>query len=102
MWPWRGRKGAVTCIACGRSLPRADAREYDKFGDRWDRDGKSFEYLCKPCFRGLCHLSRDGLEETLSVAGAGTVSDEEFLADYAALVAGEPEEAERESSGRHD
>nr|WP_241881412.1 hypothetical protein [Halorubrum sp. Ib24] len=41
----------VTCIACGATLDREDAREYYKHGDRWSREGKEFEYLCKPCDR---------------------------------------------------
>jgi len=53
---------SVTCIACGDRVPRPDAREYDKHGDRWDRAGKSFEYVCKPCFRELNKGRRDGLE----------------------------------------
>ena len=63
----------VVCIACGATLRRDDAREYDKYGDRWDRDGKTFEYLCKPCFRECGRHARDGVEEALVAAGAGTV-----------------------------
>lgn len=33
----------VTRIARGNTLARDAAREYDKHGDRWERDGKSFE-----------------------------------------------------------
>ena len=49
MWgPRRTReKRTVTCIACGDSISRSDAREYDKLGDRWEREGKDFEFLCK-------------------------------------------------------
>ena len=55
----------VVCIACGDSVERADAREYDKEGDRWDRLGKEFEYLCNGCHSRLCHQPRDGLESLL-------------------------------------
>jgi hypothetical protein len=94
MWPRRGNDRTVTCIACGDTLSRSDAREYDKLGDRWDRDGKRFEYLCKPCFRDLCHLSRDGLENALVESEAGTHSTSEFLTRY--LDAVDAREAERE------
>jgi hypothetical protein len=55
MWrsPGPGRGREVTCIACGESVPRSEAREYDKYGDRWDRRDKAFEYLCRPCDREL-------------------------------------------------
>ena len=82
MWPRREKERTVTCIACGDTLARGDAREYDKHGDRWDRDGKRFEHLCKPCFRETCHLGRDGLEDALVEAGAGEHATEEFLARY--------------------
>ena len=87
MWPARDdRRRTVTCIACGEDLQRDQAREYDKQGDRWDREDKSFEYLCKPCFRELCHLSRGDLEETLVAADAGHLPTEEFLHRYADAV----------------
>ncbi|MFB6141858.1 MAG: hypothetical protein ABEJ30_00775 [Halorientalis sp.] len=66
-----GGDAMVTCIACGDELPRADAREYDKHGDRWDRADKDFEYLCKGCHRDLCHQPRDDLEALLVESGAG-------------------------------
>lgn len=62
---WDRRNRTVVCIACGDTLSRADAREYDKHGDRWDRRDKEFEYLCKPCYRELCHQPRNGLETLL-------------------------------------
>lgn len=66
---WRSRNNrdgtTVVCIACGTSLPRSEAREYDKEGNRWDRHGKSFEHLCKACYRDLCHQPRDELEALL-------------------------------------
>jgi len=72
----------VACIACGTDLPRSDAREYDKEGERWDRRGKSFEYLCKPCYQGLSKADREGLESRLVAAGAGQRSQREFLVRY--------------------
>ena len=73
-------------MACGLSLSRSDAREYDKFGDRYDRRDKEFEYLCKPCYRDLCHQPRRGLEDLLVDSGAGECSRDGFLAAFAALV----------------
>jgi len=87
MW---GETETVSCIACGDDVSRQDAREYDKHGDRWDRDGKEFEYLCKPCFRSLSKHARDGLEAALEDAGAGEVDDEEFLARFLTDTRGEP------------
>jgi hypothetical protein len=72
----------VCCIACGDTVTRSNAREYDKYGDRWNRDDKSFEYLCKPCYRECCHFSRTGLEDRFEAAGAGTVSRDAFLRRY--------------------
>lgn len=87
MWGSRkNRAQSVTCIACGTTLDRDDAREYDKYGDRWDRDGKEFEYLCKSCDRELCHQPRDELESLLVEVDAGEQPQEEFLSWYSALV----------------
>jgi hypothetical protein len=86
---WRagsGRGDEVTCIACGDAVSREDAREYDKYGDRWDRRDKTFEYLCKPCHRECCHQPRAGLEALLADAGAGERDRETFLAHFAELV----------------
>lgn len=69
----------VTCIACGEHLRREDAREYDKYGDRWSREGKVFEYLCKPCFRDLTKHSRDGLEDVLGEVSGRGLSQEAFV-----------------------
>jgi hypothetical protein len=94
MWGRRSPNRTVSCIACSESLPRSEAREYDKYGDRWDRDGKQFEYLCKPCFRELCHWRRDQLESVLVEIDAGTLPTEEFLARYLDAVErrhGQPE-----------
>ncbi|PSQ12312.1 hypothetical protein BRC98_03380 [Halobacteriales archaeon QS_7_68_65] len=78
----------VTCIACGVSVRRSEAREYDKHGDRWERSGKEFEHLCKDCYRELCHQPRDELEALLveihAVEGAG--SQTAFLRRYGELI----------------
>lgn len=79
----------VTCIACGETVARSDAREYDKHGDRWDREGKEFEYLCKPCYQEYCHQPRDGLEATLCAAGAGECGLSAFLRRYREQVTDE-------------
>jgi hypothetical protein len=88
MWGSRKNRGneTVTCISCGNRVTRQQAREYDKFGNRWERTGKEFEYLCKPCYRGECHQPRDELESILIEMNAGSVSQEEFLRAYARLV----------------
>lgn len=72
----------VRCIACDEQLRRSNAREYDRFGDRWDRDGKAFEYLCKPCHATECHFPRDGLEETLIAVGCHHDSTRSFVRRY--------------------
>jgi len=77
----------VTCIACGETLDREDAREYDKHGDRWSRKGKKFEYRCKPCDRECCHQNRDGLEEALVTAEAGRTDRKTFLRRFCELTA---------------
>jgi hypothetical protein len=87
MWSSRrDRDEMETCIACGDSIRRSDAREYDKYGDRWDRGGKEFEYLCKPCYRELCHQPRDELEGLLVEVDAGERDQEEFLQWYSATI----------------
>jgi len=83
----RSANQQVTCIACGETLDREDAREYDKHGDRWNREGKEFEYLCKPCHRECCQQHRDGLEQTLVAADAGRADRETFLERFCELVA---------------
>jgi hypothetical protein len=77
----------VTCIGCGATVPRSEAREYDKHGDRWSRDGRQFEYLCKPCHSDCCHQPRDGLEATLVDIGAGEVDRDTFFGRYFDVVA---------------
>jgi hypothetical protein len=111
MWRSRSNRGrrSVVCIACGTSVSRSDAREYDKEGDRWDRYGKEFEHLCKGCYRELCHQPREGLESLLvdieadgdreSAGGDGShsLSREEFCRRYFGAVReryGPPEEPE--------
>ncbi|WP_257301090.1 hypothetical protein [Haloarchaeobius sp. FL176] len=81
----------VTCIACGDEVARDDAREYDKHGDRWSRDGKQFEYLCKPCYRECCHQNRDGLEEKLVAADAGRTDQRTFLRRFCERAADDAE-----------
>ena len=83
---WSIGDDEVTCIACGAEVSRSAAREYDRYGDRWNRDDRQFEYLCKPCHREYCHQPRDGLEETLVRAGAGTTDRASFLRRYDALA----------------
>ena len=98
---WRSRtnrdRKAVVCIACGTDVLRSEAREYDKHGDRWDRYGKEFEHLCKPCYRELCHQPRDELESLLVGVERDGQSQEEFLREYVGAVEeryGSPEEPE--------
>lgn len=79
---WVDPDEQVTCIACGETVPREAAREYDKHGDRWDRDGKAFEYLCTDCDDDCCHQARDGLEATLVAADAGRTDRATFLSQY--------------------
>ena len=86
MWRNRDRVTQVTCIACGETVSRSEAREYDKEGDRYDRSDKEFEYLCKPCHREINHQPRGDLEQLLAESGAGDVSREEFLARYTELA----------------
>lgn len=81
MWGRRNRT-EVTCIACGESLDRRDAREYDKHGDRWERREKEFEHLCKPCHRELCHQPRGWLESHLVGIEDGSVSSRRFVERY--------------------
>lgn len=85
MFGSRTDRETVTCIACGEQVSRADAREYDKHGDRWERRGKEFEHLCKDCYGDLDRASRDGLEETLAAAGAGECDRATFLERYREL-----------------
>lgn len=77
-----GDDGSVVCIACGESVPRSAAREYDKTGDRWERHDKAFEYLCKDCFRDLSHQPRGGLESLLVEIEDDHLSETEFLRRY--------------------
>jgi hypothetical protein len=90
---WRSGSGSsperktVVCIACGTSLLRSEAREYDKEGDRWSRHGKEFEHLCKECYRNLCHQPRDELEALLvDIAADDGLSQRAFLERYYGAV----------------
>jgi hypothetical protein len=84
MWgsPDRSRGQEVTCIACGETVSRSNAREYDKYGNRWDRRDKQFEYLCKPCDRERCHQSRGGLETLLEDVEAESDGTDSFVATF--------------------
>ncbi len=62
------------------------AREYDKYGDRWDRANKTFEHLCKGCHSDLCPQPRGELEKLLGELEAGNPSQAEFLSRYVATV----------------
>lgn len=86
-WPLRPASSRpVTCIACGETVPRSEAREYDREGDRWDRRGKCFEHLCKGCHGDLNHQPRDEVEDLLVEVGAGECDRETFLAGYCERV----------------
>jgi hypothetical protein len=101
MWGARddSDRRTVDCIACDASVPRTEAREYDKEGDRWERHGKEFEYLCKSCYRDLCHQPRPGLEGLLAEVEGDDKSRAEFLADYVAAVESDGDRPET-GSGR--
>ena len=87
---WRARRNrdrrTVICIACGDSVLREDAREYDKEGDRWTRRDKEFEYLCTDCDDDICHQPRDGLESLILSIESDGLSREEFLDRYTDAV----------------
>jgi hypothetical protein len=88
MWSSRNNRDrkTVVCIACGTSVLRTEAREYDKEGDRWSRHGKEFEHLCKECYRDLCHQPRDELEALLVDIERDGMSQTEFLDRYVGAV----------------
>lgn len=88
MWRSGGSRNrrAVVCIACGESVLREDAREYDKEGNRWDRRDKEFEYLCTACDNDLCHQPRDGLESLIVGIESDGLSQAEFLGRYVEAV----------------
>ena len=79
----------MVCIACGESVPRENAREYDKEGDRWSRRDKEFEYLCAGCDDDICHQPRDGLESLVRSIEAEGLTNEEFLDRYTEAVTGD-------------
>jgi len=101
---WRSRKSrdrrTVICIACGDSVLRENAREYDKEGDRWNRRDKEFEYLCTDCDDEICHQPRDGLESLITSIESDGLSREEFLDRYADAVADASESPERSERDR--
>ncbi len=102
MWGSRGSRDrrTVVCIACGDSVLREDAREYDKEGDRWSRRDKEFEYLCADCDDGICHQPRDGLESLLRSIEADGLTDEEFLDRYVeAVTSGDGDRTDEDRSG---
>jgi len=82
MLPFWGQQ--VVCIACGAKLTRDGAREYDRFGDRFDRRDKRFEYLCASCDAGLCHHPRTGVEERLCGIEESVTSQQELLRAFLA------------------
>ena len=92
MWGSRNRgNDRVVCVACGLSVERTAARDYDKEGDRWSRRGKEFEYVCKSCHRDLCHQPRSELEDLLvkierEGEEEGSIPQEEFLRRYSEAV----------------
>jgi hypothetical protein len=102
----------VVCIACGESVLRDDAREYDKEGDRWSRRDKEFEYLCADCDDEISHQPRDGLESLVCSIESEGLTTEEFLDRYVDAVtsddgddrtdAGDRSEYRRSDRGRSD
>ncbi|ELZ58621.1 hypothetical protein C467_05302 [Halorubrum hochstenium ATCC 700873] len=84
----------MVCIACGDSVLREDAREYDKEGDRWNRRDKEFEYLCADCDDDLSHQPRDGLESLICSIEADGLTTEEFLGRYVDAVTGDDDATE--------
>jgi len=82
----RSARDVVTCIACGESVSRSNAREYDKHGNRWDRSDKDFEHLCKPCYDDLTHQPRPGLEDLLEDVEADADGRDSFLQRYTELA----------------
>lgn len=83
-----GQTEKVTCIACGQSVERQAAREYDKEGDRWRRENKEFEYLCLSCYSDLDHQPRDELEGILIEIERSQydLSRTEYLRQYNRIV----------------
>ena len=100
MWSSRTNRDrkTVVCIACGTSVLRTEAREYDKEGNRWDRQGKEFEHLCKGCYRDLCHQPRGGLESLLLDIERDGLTREEFMERYYGAVSQRYDSAEEPES----
>lgn len=82
----------VTCTGCGISVPVTEAREYDKYGNRWERVNKRFDNFCKPCHRDLCLQPRDGLEELLVDIEAHRGDRTPFLSAYREAVDETPDQ----------
>ncbi|WP_423996237.1 DUF7562 family protein [Halorubrum trapanicum] len=104
MWRSRGSRDrrTVVCIACGDSVLREDAREYDKEGDRWSRRDKEFEYLCADCDDEISHQPRDGLESLILSIESDGLSTEEFLDRYADAVADDAgDRTDEDGAGSH-
>ena len=101
MWGSRGSRDrrTVVCIACGDSVLREDAREYDKEGDRWSRRDKEFEYLCVDCDDEISHQPRDGLESLLESIESAGLSDEEFLDRYLDAVTDDDARGDESDAG---
>ena len=72
----------VACIACGDRVYRWDAREYDRYGNRWERTEKTFEYLCKGCHHDHSHQPREDLERILVAVGSDHASPQAFVQAY--------------------
>ncbi len=87
---WRARtnrdRKTVVCIACGTTVLREEAREYDKEGNRWNRHGKEFEHLCKSCYGELCHQPRDELESIILEVEQDGLSRDDFIRRYLGAV----------------
>jgi len=102
MWRSRESRGrrTVICIACGDSVLREDAREYDKEGDRWSRRDKEFEYLCTDCDDEIDHQPRDGLESLITSIESDGLTTEEFLDRYAEAVASDDTDSDGSTDTR--
>lgn len=71
-------KELETCIACGGMVTREDSRIYDT-NLTMGTGNADPDRVCKECHFELNHYTRDGLEDELVEAGAGEVSNREFV-----------------------
>ena len=78
----------VTRLTSRPQARRREAREYDKFGDRWERRHKAFEYLCADCYAALDHQARHDLEAMLVDIDAGNCDRATFFRRYRRTVQG--------------